>query len=893
MDSTSGIVHNSGVANGDLVHLPLKEVHVNSSIIDISARVTLTQSFLNPSEHATNKAVYYFPVPASAAVCAFEMRLDDGRIIKGISRDNKSAVEEFERAVREGREASLLKWVTNDIFTISIGSIPAHQTVETKLVFVMNLMNEDTDQIRFYLPMHVGQRYGELPLELVGSSQASPKTRVRITTDIQTSGRILKIDSPSHAGEIISSQYPTHLNRPSRRRATVKFKSKTFLNCDFVLIIEAEKLDSPRCFAELEGDPDRKASLALQLAIVPKFNLVSNRPQEYIFVVDRSGSMANARIETAKRTLEMLLRMLPQNQTFFNIISFGSDTDRLWDDSQVYSQRTLDIATSLVERMDANFGGTEILNAMRNVLSSRRSDIATAIFLLTDGEAYQIDDTTRLVQSATDSASASAPLHVYVLGIGEQVSTAMCEGIARAGNGVCLFAHQAESITSKCARLLRAGRTPFIKNATIDWGLSEEYIASASNSVFFSNNASSQRLTRLRSFPVLQQAPTKIGDIHAGVRFTVYAILRLKRVAVPVEVILRGNLDDTGEPFEWRVPIRGVQLTNEEPGLSAIHTIAAWHFIQEHDMGRAPLPSYLPSPGIIPALEELHEAAMIRLGETYQLASRYTSFVAVESGRAVSRGRQRRSDFGSWTPEPAVSRSRSPSQAASGVNTAGSLRSPLSTLYADLISGLTALFAPTSSSTTMPGEWPEHSPSTTTVHGDNTDEGYQSSDSARTFTTISSVFGWNSGKSDWSDDDSPIAEETQGGPAPQFVPVRFAPPHIQQSSLPIPPRTRSPPPPPPILPEIVDLVKEQQFDGSYNLNDKLRLLVGDAAYSEPVTRGLDNKTWATALSVAYIKTQLGNQRELVDDLVYKSLEYLRIGGNEYLIERATTLITTI
>lgn len=36
--------------------------------------------------------------------------------------------------------------------------------------------------------------------------------------------------------------------------------------------------------------------------------------------------------------------------------------------------------------MDANFGGTEILNAMRNVLSSRRSDIATAIFLLTDGE---------------------------------------------------------------------------------------------------------------------------------------------------------------------------------------------------------------------------------------------------------------------------------------------------------------------------------------------------------------------------------------------------------------------------------------------------------------------------------------------------------------------------
>ncbi|KAJ3724254.1 hypothetical protein DFJ43DRAFT_595773 [Lentinula guzmanii] len=909
MNSTSGVVHNSGVENGDLVHLPLEEVRANCLVIDISARVTLTQSFLNPSPHATSKAVYYFPVPATAAICAFEMRLGDGRIIKGVSKDNKLAIEEFEQATRDGRAASLLKWVTDDgsvcpssasiisslctaVFTISIGSIPAHQTVETKLVFVMDLMNENTDQIRFHLPMHVGQRYGQLPPELVDSSQASSHTRIRITVDIQTSGRILNIDSPSHKGEITSSQYPTHLNRPSRRRATVKYRSKTFLNRDFLLIIEAEKLDSPRCFAELEGDPDRKASLALQLAIVPKFNLVSNRPQEYIFVVDRSGSMQHQRIDTAKSTLGILLRMLPKNQTFFNIISFGSTTDLLWNESQIYTQHTLNVATSVVERMEANFGGTEILNAMRNVLSSRRSEVATAIFLLTDGQAYQIDDTTRLVKNATDSTSTSAPLHVYVLGIGDEVSTAMCEGIAQAGNGVCLFAHQAESITSKCARLFRAGRTPFVKNVTVDWGLSEEYIASASNSVSFSTSSFSQRLTRLRSFPVLQQAPTKIGDIHAGVRFTVYATLHLKRIAVPQEVVLRGNLDDTGEPFEWRVPIRGVQLTDVEPGLPTIHTMAAWRFIQEHDMGRAPLPSYLPTPGMIPTIEELHEAAIIRLGETYQLASRYTSFIAVDSGRDLSRGRQRRSDFGSWTLGPELSRSPSLSQVTSG----GNASSSLGALYADLISGLGALFASTSLSNTMPGEWPENS-SLVTSRADDTEEGYQSSDSARSFTTISSVLGWNSGWSEPNDDDaseppSPISEEMQGQPTPQFIPLRFASSHIRQS-FPIPPRPSSPPPPPPISPEILNLVKEQQSDGSYALTDNLRLLVGDRAFNESASFGLDDMAWATALSIAYIQTQLGHQSELLDDLVYKSLDYLWSGGNGYLIERAISLITAI
>lgn len=80
----------------------------------VSARVTLTQSYVNPSEHATSKAVYHFPVPALAAICAFEMRLGNGKVIKGISRNNKEALVEFENAAREGREASLLKWVTDD-----------------------------------------------------------------------------------------------------------------------------------------------------------------------------------------------------------------------------------------------------------------------------------------------------------------------------------------------------------------------------------------------------------------------------------------------------------------------------------------------------------------------------------------------------------------------------------------------------------------------------------------------------------------------------------------------------------------------------------------------------------------------------------------------------------
>jgi Mg-chelatase subunit ChlD len=77
------------------------------------------------------------------------------------------------------------------------------------------------------------------------------------------------------------------------------YVSQDFLKQDFVLSITAEGLDAPRCFAQRAAN----GATAIQLSIVPNFNLPSISRQEYIFLVDRSGSMGGSRIKTAKRTL--------------------------------------------------------------------------------------------------------------------------------------------------------------------------------------------------------------------------------------------------------------------------------------------------------------------------------------------------------------------------------------------------------------------------------------------------------------------------------------------------------------------------------------------------------------------------------------------------------------
>jgi len=83
---------------------------------------------------------------------------------------------------------------------------------------------------------------------------------------------------------------------------------------------------------------------------------------EFIFIVDCSGSMADEnKIGFTRQAMLLFLKSLPVN-CHFNIIRFGSSYETLFKDiTAIYNKENAEQAEQLINNMQANLCGTELV----------------------------------------------------------------------------------------------------------------------------------------------------------------------------------------------------------------------------------------------------------------------------------------------------------------------------------------------------------------------------------------------------------------------------------------------------------------------------------------------------------------------------------------------------
>jgi len=289
--------------------------------------------------------------------------------------------------------------------------------------------------------------------------------------------------SPTHA-----VQFDFYQDDPTR--VTASMSLPTMPDGEIVLTVGvAAPLDS-RCWVEpAAGTVDGIGHSVAALAVLypnggmfeclwpsTSYGNVEEPPVEFLFVLDRSGSMSGGQIRKAADALQLFLRSLPPNCAF-DIIGFGSSWESLFGGSVAYGADTLKIASEHAKSVKADLGGTELLAPLKAIFQRPLPHgHVRRLVVLTDGQVSNTEQVFALVRAHAASAA------VFTVGIGSSVSHHLVEGIAEAGGGSAEFVSGEERMESKVIRQLRRAlkTTPAPILTSVEWpGMPAEQLAPA------------------------------------------------------------------------------------------------------------------------------------------------------------------------------------------------------------------------------------------------------------------------------------------------------------------------------------------------------------------------------------------------------------------------------
>ncbi|CAF4068533.1 unnamed protein product [Rotaria sordida] len=455
--------------------VPLKNVNIHSTIRSFAADVTITQVFRN-DEAIPIESVYCFSIEEQAAIYAFVARIDNREIVAEL-KEKKEAQKDYTEALEQGHGAYLMEQdeKSQDNFIINIGALPPSKECTITISYVTELDLVQGSIIRFVVPTTIAPRYNP---ERGGISSPAGTNAQYVQTSPYTIEFCCQVENldGNQIARINSSSHPIEIDLSQRDCYTVKFaQQNTHLDRDILINIElAEKHDT--FIATIESNAVMATFMPTEddCQRVTKFG---NETNEFIFIVDCSGSMDDEnKIELARQATLLFLKSLPMN-CHFNIIRFGSNYVTLFNEiTVVYNEDNARQAEALVKTMQADLGGTELLKPLKWLEQHAPTQgQSRQIFLLTDGEISNVTEVLDLCRSMASST------RIFSFGLGHSPSRSLVKGLARSTNGRFVFIPPNSTVDVYVGEQLQKALQRCITNVGVKWNLSTAVVETVPN----------------------------------------------------------------------------------------------------------------------------------------------------------------------------------------------------------------------------------------------------------------------------------------------------------------------------------------------------------------------------------------------------------------------------
>lgn len=560
--------------------LPLKSTSATVSIAGVMARVRVKQVYRNTGKKPI-EAMYVFPGSTRAAVHGMRMQIGS-RVVEAKIKPRSQARRIYNRARRRGQRASLLSMERANVFTMRVANIMPGDTIAVELDYSELLTPED-GTYSFVYPTVVGPRYGgganPRSSRWIGNPYLRAGSKVPyklgLKLHLRTPIGLKMVKSPSHK---IKVQYE------STRSANVKLVSSAGGNRDFVLRyrLAGGKIETGVMTYSQGGEKFFLLMVEPPRRVAPK--QIPRR--EYIFVLDVSGSMGGFPLNTAKGLIKKLLGTLHATD-YFNVVLFAGTSVVMAPRSLPVNRANLRQALNVIDRQRGG-GGTELLAALRKAYGTKppaAKGISRSVVVITDGYVGVEAETFRFIRKNLGHANC------FAFGIGSSVNRALIEGMSRAGMGVPFVVLSAQQSTTVADRFRRYIQQPVLTDIRLTFSSSSVY----------------------------DVVPKRAPDLLARRPLIVFGKYRGKRAG---KVLVSGY---TGAG----VFKKSLVLTSTA-GAAAKPIRVLW--------ARKWVENLMDQLAMLPRNRELVRG-VTNLGLTYNLLTRFTSFVAVDKRRVIRTGK--------------------------------------------------------------------------------------------------------------------------------------------------------------------------------------------------------------------------------------------------------------
>jgi len=407
--------------------MPLKQSHADLHIAGIIADVTITQTYINEGE-TTLEAEYIFPGSTSAAVYNMNMQIGQ-RTLKAVIKKKNEAKKIYETAKAEGKTASLLDQERPNVFKMSVANILPKDTILVTISYT-ELLNAHKGIYSFIYPTVVAPRFANDEFANIHNSRPS-WTSNPFAQDITNSEDIdfsmdITMSSPIPLQKINSSSHKITADFNSPTDAYIRLDNDEGHegNRDFILNYSFRDEEVQSGLITYQDDKENFFAYVME----PPATITEDKLalREYVFLLDATKSMNGESMKIANKVMQTILNNLKPYERF-NIF-FMKDYNYWLSGTPLFAtEKNKKRALGNLYNNDAT-ENTQMLSALKQAFESKKTPFYSRSFIvISDGLVTVDDQAYSYVRDNIDKTN------LVAVGVGPSANRHFINGLAHAG----------------------------------------------------------------------------------------------------------------------------------------------------------------------------------------------------------------------------------------------------------------------------------------------------------------------------------------------------------------------------------------------------------------------------------------------------------------------------